>query len=156
MNSRMRSASFLRSWNPMVLPRRLLLRRRRVLHKCRRTDQGTGRRHRDQYHRGWRQISILSDIGGIGRCAGRWTFKVAGTAKGVNAIQMDIKVGWQLQRYPADCTEAGMKAVSISWARWQNASISRQASFQVSGRKSSHDPGRQDPCRHRQRRKDHQ
>ena len=38
------------------------------------------------------KFSILSDIQGMEDALGDMDFKVAGTAKGVNAIQMDIKV----------------------------------------------------------------
>ena len=43
--------------------------------------------------RGWKQeMAILSDIQGMEEFLGDMDFKVAGTAKGVTAIQMDIKV----------------------------------------------------------------
>ena len=61
---------------------------------CRRPARGAGRRHRDGPRDGRevRQYAILSDIAGAEDHYGDMDFKVAGTADGITALQMDIKV----------------------------------------------------------------
>ncbi len=46
------------------------------------------------------KIAILSDIQGMEDFLGDMDFKVAGTEKGVTAIQMDIKIHGTFQRNP--------------------------------------------------------
>ena len=74
---------------------------------CRRADQGAGCRHRDGPDQGGRRHVVLTDIQGAEDHLGDMDFKVAGTADGITAMQMDIKITGVTKRAAAARPVAG-------------------------------------------------
>ena len=74
----------------------------------RRADQGAGGGHRHGPGEGGRpSTAILTDITGAEDHYGDMDFKVAGTEKGITALQMDIKITGVSDRHHARCAPAG-------------------------------------------------
>ena len=59
---------------------------------CRRATEGAGCRYCDGSGKDGNQFAVLTDILGDEDHLGDMDFKVAGTAEGVTALQMDIKI----------------------------------------------------------------
>ena len=99
---------------------------------------------------------MLSDIAGAEDHYGDMDFKVAGTANGITALQMDIKVTGITSEIMAKALEqarAGRLHILGEMAK----TLRRHAQEHVHVRAAHHhhqDPRRQDPRRHRTRRQD--
>ena len=103
------------------------------------------------------KYAVLTDIPGAEDHYGDMDFKVAGTAAGITALQMDIKV----TGVPAEIMRDGARsrparAGCTSSARWTRRSPAHR--HEHLGLRAAHrhdqDPGRQDPRRHRAGRQD--
>ena len=102
------------------------------------------------------KYAVLSDIAGAEDHYGDMDFKVAGTAHGITALQMDIKVTGITSEIMAKALEqarAGRMHILGEMAK----TLRRHARQHVDVRAAHHhdqDSGRQDPRRHRPRRQD--
>ena len=67
-------------------------------------------------------FTILTDIQGLEDALGDMDFKVAGTAKGITAIQMDIKIDGINKEIFQQALAQAKKGRASSWARCWNAS----------------------------------
>ena len=106
------------------------------------TDTATGR------------YAVLTDINGKEDAYGDMDFKVAGTAEGVTALQMDIKVArhhrCEIMRDALE--QARVARLFILDKMTAVISASRERAVAVRAAHHDHqDPGRQDPRRHRRR-----
>ena len=70
-------------------------------------------------------FTVLTDIQGMEDALGDMDFKVAGTAKGITAIQMDIKIHGLSREILLAALQQAQKAVCLFLERWPNASINR-------------------------------
>ena len=124
----------------------------------RRADQGAGRRRGDgpDHRRRHGRYAVLTDISGKEDAYGDMDFKVAGTADGVTALQMDIKVRRHHQRDPARRAGAGTRGAAVHPRqddRGHRAGRTRAVAIRAAHH-DHQDPGRQDPRRHRRGRQD--
>ena len=100
--------------------------------------------------------AVLSDIAGAEDHYGDMDFKVAGTAQGITALQMDIKVTGitsEIMSKALDQARAGRLHILGEMAK----TLGAHARQHVRVRAADHhhqDPGGQDPRRHRARRQD--
>ena len=102
------------------------------------------------------KYAVLTDIAGAEDHYGDMDFKVAGTADGITALQMDIKVAGITTEIMRKALAQARRAGSTSSARWPRRSPRRaQQHLDLRAAHRHHqDPGRQDPRRHRPRRQD--
>ena len=72
------------------------------------------------------KVGILTDIMGSEDHYGDMDFKVAGTEKGITALQMDIKIGGRVDRHhaPGPARRRARRGCT-SWARWPRRSRRR-------------------------------
>ena len=102
------------------------------------------------------KYAVLSDIAGAEDHYGDMDFKVAGTANGITALQMDIKVSGVSAEVMRDAL-AQAKAGRLLHPR-QDDGVALDAPREHVGLRAAHhhhqDPRRQDPRRHRARRQD--
>ncbi len=68
-------------------------------------------------------FAVLTDIAGQEDHYGDMDFKVAGTRKGITALQMDIKVGGVSKSVMETALEQAAWDASTSWARWKRSSV---------------------------------
>jgi polyribonucleotide nucleotidyltransferase len=66
--------------------------------------------------------AILTDIAGAEDHYGDMDFKVAGTRKGITALQMDIKIGGLTREILQQAMEQARAAGSSCWTRWMRPS----------------------------------
>ncbi len=73
--------------------------------------------------------AILTDIAGAEDHYGDMDFKVAGTRKGITALQMDIKIGGLTHAILEQAMEQARSAAGSScWTRWTPCSTGRAPS----------------------------
>jgi polyribonucleotide nucleotidyltransferase len=84
----------------------------------RRAAEGAGRRHRHGPDQGRQRFAVLSDILGDEDHLGDMDFKVAGTAKGITALQMDIKIQGITEEIMKVALARPRTAACTSSARW--------------------------------------
>ena len=102
------------------------------------------------------KYAVLTDIAGAEDHYGDMDFKVAGTANGITALQMDIKVsGISAEVMRAALTQAKAGRLHILGKMQRGAAgHARQHVGLRAAHRHHQDPGRQDPRRHRPRRQD--
>ena len=115
------------------------------------------------------RVAVLSDIQGLEDFLGDMDFKVAGTAEGITAIQMDIKIKGIDEEILTKALEQARKgrlfildkmlsvlpAPRKELSKWAPKIVSFSIQVGAQDRVLLH-RSRQDPRRHRQRRQDHQ
>ena len=102
------------------------------------------------------KYAILSDIAGAEDHYGDMDFKVAGTAAGITALQMDIKVSGittDIMRKALEQARVGRLFILDKMVKTLSASRA-DVSCVCAANRHDPDPGRQDPRRHRARRQD--
>ena len=99
------------------------------------------------------RVAVLSDIQGLEDFLGDMDFKVAGTAEGITAIQMDIKIKGIDEEILTKALEQARKGRLFILDKMLSVLPAQQVGAQ--DRVLLH-RSRQDPRRHRQRRQDHQ
>jgi polyribonucleotide nucleotidyltransferase len=72
--------------------------------------------------------AILTDIAGAEDHYGDMDFKVAGTRKGITALQMDIKIGGLTREILEQAMEQARRAGSSCSTRWTRCSTGRARS----------------------------
>ena len=101
-------------------------------------------------------FTILTDIAGMEDALGDMDFKVAGTAEGVTALQMDIKVKGITLEIMDQALKQATRAGSSSSARCTKQSPSRGGNVPLRAADVPHpDQPRKDRSGHRTRRQDH-
>ena len=103
------------------------------------------------------KYAVLSDIAGAEDHYGDMDFKVTGTASGITALQMDIKVTGISSRSHARGADPGEGRPHAHPRHHERGAVGDRATKHVGLRAAHHhhqDPGRQDPRRHRPRRQD--
>ena len=102
------------------------------------------------------KYAVLSDIAGAEDHYGDMDFKVAGTADGITALQMDIKVtGITTEVMRKALEQARRGRMHILGKMTRSARRAAAVDLVVRAAHRHHpDPGRQDPRRHRTRRQD--
>ena len=102
------------------------------------------------------KYAVLTDIAGAEDHYGDMDFKVAGTANGITALQMDIKVTGISAGDHAHGADPGARpaACTSSTRCRRRCRRTRQHVGLRAAHRHHQDPGRQDPRRHRPRRQD--
>ena len=102
------------------------------------------------------KYAVLTDIAGAEDHYGDMDFKVAGTADGITALQMDIKVGGittEIMRKALDQARRGRLHI-LDKMQEALAAVAREHLAVRAAHRHDPDSGRQDPRRHRTRRQD--
>jgi polyribonucleotide nucleotidyltransferase len=119
----------------------------------RRAAQGAGGRrgHGPHHGRATGKYAVLSDIAGAEDHYGDMDFKVAGTAEGITALQMDIKVAGitsEVMRKALEQARKGRLHILDKMEETLAAPRTQHLDLRAAHRHDQ-DPGRQDPRRHR-------
>ena len=80
--------------------------------------------------------AILTDIAGAEDHYGDMDFKVAGTRKGITALQMDIKIGGLTREILQQAMEQARRGGSSFWTRWMRSWTDRARSARSTRRAS--------------------
>ena len=102
------------------------------------------------------KYAVLSDIAGAEDHYGDMDFKVTGTATGITALQMDIKVtgiNSEIMAKALEQARAGRMHILGEMAKTLGATRGSMSDYRAAHHHDQ-DPGRQDPRRHRPRRQD--
>ena len=102
------------------------------------------------------RCAVLSDIAGAEDHYGDMDFKVAGTAQGITALQMDIKVSGitsEIMRKALEQARPGRLHILGEMAKTLGAPRGQHVRLRAADHHDQ-DPGGQDPRRHRPRRQD--
>ena len=75
---------------------------------------------------------VLTDIAGVEDHLGDMDFKVAGTDKGITALQMDIKIKGVTFAIMKDALERPTRRGCSSWMRWEKPSARRARNYPTS------------------------
>ena len=102
------------------------------------------------------KFAVLSDIAGAEDHYGDMDFKVAGTAKGITALQMDIKVGGITMEIMRQALAQALQGRLFILGKMAEtlAAPRKDVSPARAAHRHDQDPGRQDPRRHRAGRQD--